>query len=272
MDCNILISIHPSVITVWQGSSRTKKNKKWIRHKFFNFCNYFLVAGRAALSNVRSLLNVSQRWSARRARTQFPCCWPPDRVLRIINHIPQFTPSSWGRPGDIMSACDWLPAVFVCEKEKKKRERKIKRSVVMRFQPLPGTAHSCNLKFPSYHQTCRYPVPQLYLSWTLSGLWSWIEVITPGLVRPLETMRATGEADACAGARAEACSHTESVGGAMRSPNTWTLDAFSLCKAELCATGDWRTGVLSATCRLWSNLLDIHPLFALTSLALSTDR
>lgn len=126
LDCNILINIHPSVITVWQGSSRTKKNKKWIRHKFFNFWNYFLVAGRAALSNVRSLLNVSRRWSARRARTQFPCCWPPDRVLRIINHIPQFTPSSWGRPGDIMSACDWLPAVFVCEKEKKKRERKIK--------------------------------------------------------------------------------------------------------------------------------------------------
>lgn len=127
MDCNILISIRPSVITVWQGSSRTKKNKKWIRHTFFNFWNYFLVAGRAALSNVRSLLNVSQRWSARRARTQFPCCWPPDRVLRIINHIPQFTPSSWGRPGDIMSACDWLPAVFVCEKEEKKERKKNKK-------------------------------------------------------------------------------------------------------------------------------------------------
>lgn len=112
----------------------------------------FSLTGWAALSEVlsRSLLNISQGWSAWRAFSpihRFLVVDPSDRVPQIINHILQFTASSWGRPGYIMSVCDWLAAVIVCEKREKKG-KKIKRSVVMRFQPLPGTAHSCIFKFP----------------------------------------------------------------------------------------------------------------------------
>lgn len=122
----------------------------------------FPLTGWAALSEVfsRTLLNVSQWWSARRASSpvhSFHVVDPSDRVPRIINHILQFTVSSWGRTGGIMSACDWLAAVIVCEKRGQKRgKNKKKYGNAVSAPPWHGTFSSSLL----YHQTCRYPVPQ----------------------------------------------------------------------------------------------------------------
>lgn len=176
---------------------------------------------------------------------QFVCVVDPNHVLWIINHIPQFTPSSWGRLWDIKRACDWLPAVFVCTK----------KSVVMRFQPLPGTAHSCNssslissdvllsdativfvldivlaliINCSNYSGPCPFSGNNAFFGKKKN--------IYPEKQEKLVHMLAL----------TQRLTVTGSVGGTIKILNKWALYIFALHNAlsELCATGRWSVDVL----------------------------
>lgn len=170
LDYNILISYY----SVTGRQCALYQDNKWGHHKLSLFIlTPFAVPLCRKYSHVFSPNNLewtltirmhfSQRCSyflhvhTQRDR-QFVRVVDPDHVLWIINQMPQFTPSSWGRLWDIKRACDWLPAVFVCTKKK--------CGNAVSAPPWHSTLMQSQV--PSYHQTCCYPMPQLYLSWTLS--------------------------------------------------------------------------------------------------------
>lgn len=93
--------------------------------------------------------------------TAFVCYWPLS--YSVNRRSCDIVHSEFSRLTDenIMNTCDWLPAAFAPPK---------KCSDAVSASPWQSTLRQSQV--PPYHQMCCYPMPRLYLSWTLFYLWS----------------------------------------------------------------------------------------------------